>query len=1193
MQIAVEKALEAVEQTVEPRQLTKIQRLVFKYVWQGLSYSEIARETDYDVGYLRDTGSKLWQILSDRLGTKVTKQNLQSVLKHYFRQHSETFAISPFISLAKKVNSSQDWGEAINTAIFYGRTSEMTILSQWIVEDQCRLIAILGMGGIGKTTLSVKLAEQIQGMFKFVFWRSLRDAPPFDQLLTSLLRFLIKENSPLAETTSDKLNQLLDCLRSARCLIVLDNFDALFTSVEQVGVYRQSYEDYEKLVQQVSEWHHQSCLLITSRETPAEITRLQGKSLPIREWRLQGLEVSDASQLLKDKGLEGSSDALNHLIQCYRGNPLALKIAASSIHSLFAGSISDFLQQGVIVFNGIRHLLQSQIKRLSDLEQQVMYWLAINREPLSLNELQADLILSHVTSGLLESLESLRERSLLERTAEGFTQQPVVMEYMTEQLIAQVVSELNQPSPSPSSYLIRYALLKATTRDYIRLRQTCVIVEPVVSRAIAVLGNKQGLIESLSQLLKQISADKLTNYGYTVGNILNLFNFLQVDLTEFDFSGLSVWQAYLAEVKLQRVNFSLTEFSRCVFAETFGGISCVAFSPDGKQLATSDTSGNIQIWDLVNGQKLNTFKSDLVWTWTVAFSPDGQWLASGGDDHLVKLWNPHTGECIRLLKGHTHTVNALAFHPEGNLLASCSLDGTIRLWPMMRMGENSAETLLEGHQGRVWSLDFSPDGAILVSGSEDKTLKLWDVNTLSCRQTLGEHTHWIKSVAFSPDGQMIASASFNGIIKLWSVSTGECLKTWQGHLNPVTTVVFSPNSRFLASASYDQTVKIWEVTSTQCLKTLTQHNNRVWSVAFSPDGQFLASGGDDHATCLWHWETGQCTKVWTGYSNRVLGLTFNLDKRWLVTGHEDQTIRLWHLSTGQVQNVLYGHKNLVWSVAIEPQRGILASGSGDRTIKLWQIESGVCLTTLMGHLSWVWSVNFSPEGDQLVSGSYDQTIKLWDVVSGECLKTLEGHTAPVVCLIFSPDGQFLVSSSLDQMIKLWDLQTGRCVKTLLGHQNSVWTVAFSPEGNSLASGSYDRTVKIWDVSTGNCLLTFEGHAAPIMSLAFSPNGERLITGSSDQTLKVWDSHTGSCLRTLYGHKGSVSALVWPSGDSGSEIFVSGSFDETVRFWDSQTGECVRIFRTPRPYDGMNITGAAGLTEAQKITLKALGAVEHR
>jgi WD40 repeat protein len=1181
-----EAALEWIEQAIAPRQLNKIQQLVFQQTWQGLSYIEIGKTTGYDLRYVKDTGYQLWRILSEGLGEKITKQNIKAVLKHYIRQHQEALSIA-----TKSLNTLQDWGEAVDTEIFYGREQELETLSQWIDRDKCRLIAILGMGGIGKTTLSVRLAEQVQGEFAYLFWKSLRDAPPLDELLTRLLRFLSKENTLLADTTQGKISQLQECLRSARCLIVLDNFDALFQAGRQNGVYRPGYEDYEELLLRVGETRHQSCLMMTSREKPSAIMMLQGEGLPIREWRLLGLDPDAAHKLLEIKGVDDSEEALNRLIHCYQGNPLALKIASSSIESLFAGSVTDFLQQGTTAFNGIRHLLESQVERLSIVEQQVMYWLAINYEPASLNELQLDLVSSPATSVLLETLESLSGRSLIERTAEGFTLQPVVMEYLIDRLIGQIVGELT--TPTQPLVLCQYALLKATARDYIRNSQSRLIVEPSVKGAIAILGSQPTLIERLKQLLWQLKPQNAHLSGYLVGNLINLFNHLQVDLTGYDFSHLRVWQAYLAEVKLQQVNLAYADLSQSVFAETFGGISCVAFSPDGTRLATSDTSGGVQIWDRLSGRQLKAFRADLVWTWAVAFSPDGTLLASVGDDHQVKLWQVETGECLRLGKGHTHTINTIAFHPRGHLLASGSLDTTIGLWPVDDFEQGQ---LLEGHQGRVWSVAFSRDGSALVSGSEDGTLKLWDIQTRKCDRTLEGHTAWVKSIACSPDGQTIASGSFDGMLKLWQ--QGECRQTWQGHQETVTALSFSPDGRWLASSSYDRMVKVWDVATGNCIKVLAEHSNRVWSVTFSPDGQDLASGGDDHATRLWHLKTGQCAKAWKGHTNSILALASNREGQQLATGHEDQTVKLWELQTGQISQILRGHENRVWSVAFAPFDGnILASGSADRTIKLWQGQTGQCLKTLHGHRSWVWSVAFSRDGHQLASCSYDHTLKIWDVESGECLKTLEEHTAPVVTAIYSSDGRWLASSSFDRTVKIWDGQTHQLLQTLLGHENTVWTIAFSPipptpltkggKGGILASGSYDRTVKLWDLQTGSCLQTFAGHSAPIMSLAFSEDGRYLVSGSFDRTLRVWDLQDRNCLRTLYGHTGLISALVFEH-----QTLISGSFDETIRLWNIQTGEELQTFRTPRPYEGMNITGVTGLTEAQQATLRALGAIER-
>ena len=574
MPLNFEDAQQAVEKIIEPKQLSKIQRLVFQYTWQGLSYLEIARITGYDEGYIKDTGSRLWQMLSEYLGQKVTKQSLQVTLHQYLTQPQiPQKNIFPSAE-ANTVNPSQDWGEAIDTSIFYGRNHELTQLSQWIVQERCRLIAILGMGGMGKTTLSVKLAEQIQGEFDYLFWRSLRNPPPLDELLSTLLRFLSQEDLALSSTESGKIAQLQACLRTTRCLIVLDNFDALFAPTEPGGTYRSEYRSYGELLRQIGESRHQSCLIITSRETPSEVALFQGENLAVREWQLLGLETSAAFQLLATKGVHDSQVALNRLIECYRGNPLALKIAASSIQGLFAGNVTDFLRQGVIIFNGIRELLKSQIERLSDLEQQVMVWLAINRDPVSFGELQTDLIIPLSSSRLLEILESLKRRSLVERTVEGFTQHPIVTEYLTEGLITQMSAELSDSIPlNFSSYLNRYVLLKATARDEIRHRQIRIIVEPVVNQAITSLGNQQELIERLNQHLWELRKSPTGSQGYGVGNLLNLLIYLRVDLTGADFSHLSVRQAYLAEVNLNNVNFSYVDFRHCVFTESLEEVS--------------------------------------------------------------------------------------------------------------------------------------------------------------------------------------------------------------------------------------------------------------------------------------------------------------------------------------------------------------------------------------------------------------------------------------------------------------------------------------------------------------------------------------------------------------------------------------------------------------------------------------------
>jgi predicted ribonuclease YlaK len=197
--MTVDDAIAVVEEVIEHGQLNKVQALVFRQAWEGKSYLEIAKEAGYDPGYIKDTGSKLWQTLSDVYRVKVTKLNFKGVLQRAVRNTKEITQ-----SLKLKIQNSTDWGEAIDVSIFYGRTQERETLARWIVQDRCRLVALLGMGGMGKTSLSVKLAEEIQGQFERLIWRSLRDAPPLDELLITLIQFLSQQQETCLTDKSNR-----------------------------------------------------------------------------------------------------------------------------------------------------------------------------------------------------------------------------------------------------------------------------------------------------------------------------------------------------------------------------------------------------------------------------------------------------------------------------------------------------------------------------------------------------------------------------------------------------------------------------------------------------------------------------------------------------------------------------------------------------------------------------------------------------------------------------------------------------------------------------------------------------------------------------------------------------------------------------------------------------------------------------
>ena len=1239
--MTIEEALTILDDVLGQTTLNDTQELVFRHAWEDWTYERMAEQFGYTPDHIKNVGAELWGALSNLTGIKITKRNLQSVLRRWAEHHCP--AAELFYSAARNStapNPRQDWGEAPDSTRFTGRTQELATLEHWIVEERCRLVALMGMGGMGKTVLAVKLAQTVQHQFEYVIWRSLHNAPAATDLVADLIQFLSdgqETQVTLAADLDSRILRLITYLRQHRCLVILDNAESVLPCQEQ---QRLEYEGYTTLLKRLSDLTHESCLILTSREKPEAIAWNEGITLPVRSFPLAGLNAIDGKTLFTRKGEFRATEAdWQQLVQHYAGNPLALKIVAAAIQELFDSNVSDFLTiLGTFVFDDIRDLIDRQFNCLSALQQEVMYWLAINREITSFTELRDDLLSPLAKQKLPGTLRSLKHRFFIEATATGFTLQPVVMEYVTDRLIEQVCQELNfhvlfnpklnspthdfspapcppaPVSPCPVPLLHSHALLKAEAKDYLRESQTRLILNPIATRLMAMRSPKD-ITKCTQVLLADLRSQPRLAAGYAAGTVINLLNHLKLELTDFDFSNLTIRQAYLQDVEMHQTNFANAHFVRCVFNESLGNVWSVAFSPDGTLLAVSDSTGEIHLWRMEDGKKIVTFRGHTHWICSVAFSPNGNLLASSSADGTIKLWELETGYCLKTLEGQTDWIVSVAFSREGTLLASSGIDSaSIRLWSV---ATGACLKTLQGHDHWVWAIAFSPTHSILASGSDDCTIKLWNVNTGECFNTFNGHTSNVRSVAFSLSGSLLVSGSDDRTLKLWDAETGKCLNTFNGHTSNVRSVRFSPSGKTVISASEDHTLKLWDVATGQCLRTFYGHTAHVRSVAFAPNPQYcdqgksdlealdglIASGGADQTVRFWDSRTGQCLKTLQGYASFVLNVAFSPCDRLLASSSADHTIKLWNLETRQCVNILRGHRQWVWSVVFSPDGKLLASTSFDHTVKLWDVATGACLQTLTEHTHWVWSAAFNANGTQLASSSSDRCIRLWDSTTGHCITMLDCHSSNVLSVAFSPCDRMIASGDDDGLVKLWDIHTGTCLLQLAGHTSRIRSVVFTTDGKRLISGSADRTIKIWDWQTGVCLKTLTGHTAPIETIAICPTfptpcppdksaqphqTDVLASSGEDGTVRLWNLATGECFQMWQGHDRRVWSVAFaPDG----KILASSSEDETIRLWNAETGDCEGILRSSRPYEAMNITGAIGLTDAQKSTLKTLGAVE--
>lgn len=540
----------------------------------------------------------------------------------------------------------------------------------------------------------------------------------------------------------------------------------------------------------------------------------------------------------------------------------------------------------------------------------------------------------------------------------------------------------------------------------------------------------------------------------------------------------------------------------------------------------------------------------------LAFSPDGKVLATAGADQVIYLWDVETHRQIGRLEGHQSLVKSVAFSPDGSTLASASDDKTIILWNVET--QQPLGLALVGHEGKVNCVAFSPDGRTLASASSDTTVRLWDISTRQSMALVG-HEDLVLGVAWSPDSKMVASASSDETIRLWDAGTGASIgEPLAGHTNSVLSVAFSPDGRTLASGSRDSTIRLWDVAERQPIgDALTAHQDRVASVAFSPDGRLLASGSWDNSLILWDTQTWeQVGEPLKGHTNLVQSVAFSPDGQMLASGANDDIAILWDIQGRQsLGQAVIRHDSELASVAVSPDGDWLAFGTMDSKVLLVNIGSGELVSyTLHGHTDgWVNDVAFSPDGQTLASAGSDNLIVLWDVASRQPRREpIVGHSDDVLCVKFSPDGKVLASGSADNTIILWNVETGAPLGlSLQGHEDWVTDVEFSPDGKTLASCGWDEIIILWDVASRKPLFDpLVLHTSEVYDVAFSPDGRTLASAGGDAAIVLWDVTSGKPLGDpLTGHTNSVMTVAFhPDG----QMMASAGEDDTIILWDLPT-----------------------------------------
>jgi WD40 repeat protein len=587
------------------------------------------------------------------------------------------------------------------------------------------------------------------------------------------------------------------------------------------------------------------------------------------------------------------------------------------------------------------------------------------------------------------------------------------------------------------------------------------------------------------------------------------------------------------------------------------GVNTVAFSPDGRMIATGSEDNTVKLWQ-ANGELLKTLTKHTRGVNAIAFSPDGQLLATGSKDGTINLWKAD-GTWLRTLLSDHGFVNDIAFSPDSQTIAAAYGDGlhligVVQLWT--RAGH--LQKTLTGNISVQEAVAFSPDGRTIASGGWEGDLNLWQGGKLIQQRQIA-HQGSTNEIAFSPNGQLIATASSDRTVKLWHkyiTPKSTPLITLPAHQDVVSSVGFRRSFQFgntpdmatsdqnllIVTASQDRSVKLWRLDGT-LVTSFLGHEDDVSAVALSPNQPIIASASQDKIVKLWNLRD-RPLKALEGHGSSVYGVAFSPDGQQIATVSQDQTIKLWSRQ-GMRQTELKGdhrHYDRIYAVTYSPDGQLIATASGEAIAKLWR-RDGSFLRDLKGHQGEVRSIVFSPDG-QLIATHDHQMIKLW-TSNGTFLKNLKTYTAEIHAIEFSPNSQHLAIASDDHTVKLLNLD-GFLIRTLKGHTDAVKGVAFSLDGVLIATASRDRTVKLWNPN-GTLLRTLQGHTATVNAVTFSPDSQFLATASDDQTVKVWH-RDGTMLKELKVHRDAVFDVTFsPDG----QAIATASQDKTAMVWNWQ------------------------------------------
>ena len=1105
--------------------------------------------------------------------------------------------------------------DASGLASCYGRSDDLDKLERWIGEGSGKkLLAICGIGGIGKTTLAALLSRRVMDDFEKCIWLPVEEKPP-TILLTEAIALLRSEpvegeHHPSAQDTSKDstkkkesrtshnrsvehlIQTFITYLERTRCLVILDGFESVFNSYSG-----QSHKSSE----QSSESSKTSTLSTFNVRRDQQASAYKpGFGAYTELLRAIQTQSYQREVMGADKTIDSEKDINSCVIITSREKPRELlAIAQSSTHNAHLHTLDGLRDEEALLLLRSFHLTGSE----EDYQRLITRYYG---HPMALRLASStikDAFFGRIRDFLDQEISVFDDlRSVIKPQFKRLSlSEKEVMYWLAinrdrctiEGLQEDIVSEDHKRN-------VIYTLRSLQRRFLIEVQQEGGVnsyrMHPIVADYV------------LNKFIRDIFTDLLK------GN-LSLFNSHALMKANADDELREFQRQHIIQPILERLNNyckSLYQVDKLLSdrLNTFrdnnprrlgyaGGnfVNLLVQLSEGRGLREKNFS-QLTIWQAylqgVQLREVNFTSCKLdrtVFTETLS-------------DVMSVAFSDAKNAPQSQVSSRSLADNNLATSP---LMAAGDANGKVHLWSTRSPAEKCAEWV--AHSSWVRAIAFVPNQHLLVTGGDDNRVRLWQIPdaTLQGRpEALNYPTqvwqkeawNWVHTVAVSPDGKIIASGGHEKIT-LYRVSDGKEINSFADEesdarihpiqKNRIRDLAFSPDGCWLASCGDDYIVRVWSVAAAQepggeaeGIIRFKGHSALIQTVRFSEDSKLLVSAGEDNVLRVWNIEQKTLQAKFDQPSDCVRSVAITRSGL-LASGGDDCVVRLWDInSQTHIKDIPTG-KSRIWSVAFQQQDNklLLLAGGDKQSLMLWDVtseQSGHSTTqqnanqqnanqsiktkasvrpirTYRGYTNGIRSVAFLSD-QRIIGGGDSGELLVWDKDKGDRKATLPFHHGRIWSIAVDAEHARIASASDDHTIRLWNAETGQCLTTLSGHNNWVRSVAFSRHGRFLVSASDDCSVRIWNTASGFCRRNIERFDAWVRSVAFDPNNSRyVITGGDEEVVQRWDIKDEHAMR-LTKHKHRISAVACSTD---GRFIASGSDDTTVAIWDMEVGKEIYRF----------------------------------